>query len=197
MGRNALKNEQMRMLTKEEIEKQALLYFAKYGYYGTKMSDLSKGIGISSGLIYHYYPSKEELLKQILKNILESRDQDLLPLKNADISVKDKIHYLTSGMKHLILTSDVFPSRFTLMESINLFPASKHDFELWAYPAIEILADIIKEGQKQQKIYDGNPISMSISYWGLVSAMCRDQIYSKEDLNYDFDALNRMLLKEE
>ncbi len=53
MGRNALKNEQMRIVNKEEIEKQALLYFAKYGYYVTKMSDWSIGIGVRSGLIYH------------------------------------------------------------------------------------------------------------------------------------------------
>lgn len=197
MGRNRQRNEEIRCSMMEEIEAKALEYFARYGYYGTKMSDLSKGIHISVGLIYHYYSSKEELLQQILKKILENRDKELAPLKEANLSAKKKIEGLTASMKELILESNRLPATFTLMEKMNFFEEHQKDFQSWANPSIEILAGIIQNGQREGSCYAGDCISLSVSYWGLVSAICRDRLAVGRELRYSFEALNQMLIKGE
>lgn len=197
MGRNPQKNEEIRCSMMEEIEAKALEYFARYGYYGTRISDLSKGIRISVGLIYHYYSSKEELLNRILKKILENRDKELSPLKEAKLPARKKIEWLTASMKELILESNRLPATFTLMENMNFYSEHHKEFKSWANPSIELLSEIIRDGQKEGSCHEGDCVSMSVSYWGLVSAICRDKLAVGDELGYSFEALNRMLIKGE
>ena len=51
---------------KDSIDKAALEVFAKKGYKGTKISDISDFSSISVGNIYRYYKSKEEIFYNIV-----------------------------------------------------------------------------------------------------------------------------------
>lgn len=54
----------------ELIESTAMKCFATRGFHNTSMSSVAKEAGISTGLTYNYFASKEELLKSIyLKGI--------------------------------------------------------------------------------------------------------------------------------
>ena len=51
--------QKIREETKNLIVKKSVLYFARNGFAGTKISELSKHIGIAQGTIYiyfNYYP---------------------------------------------------------------------------------------------------------------------------------------------
>ena len=54
---------------KEEIIVEALKVLRKNGYYNTSMSDLAQACGLQKGSFYHYFPSKEILMEEVLKNI--------------------------------------------------------------------------------------------------------------------------------
>ena len=58
--------EMLRQSSKERIETAALELFAQNGYGHTSISQIAKAAGISKGLMYNYYESKEELLKAII-----------------------------------------------------------------------------------------------------------------------------------
>jgi len=47
------------------IEKAAALY-AERGFQGASIADLAEALGISKSLIYHYYPSKEDILFDVM-----------------------------------------------------------------------------------------------------------------------------------
>lgn len=49
-----------------EIRKKmrAILYFARNGFAGTKIGDLSRSIAIGQGTIYVYFDSKENYIKK-------------------------------------------------------------------------------------------------------------------------------------
>ncbi len=77
------------------ILQKSLLYFAKNGFAGTKISDLSKHIGIAQGTIYVYFESKEELFREILKIADSSEMLNKMKLLLAlPISAKKKLHML-------------------------------------------------------------------------------------------------------
>jgi AcrR family transcriptional regulator len=78
--RNAESNEAIRHQTKKAIIDAAFELFAKEGYAQTSISSIAKKAGISKGLIYHYFTSKEEILAGIFHS-LESLSDDLLNLK--------------------------------------------------------------------------------------------------------------------
>jgi AcrR family transcriptional regulator len=61
---------EMRQEKQKRIEETALSLFAEKGYKATSISDIAKSAGISKGLMYHYFTSKEELLKMIWDKVV-------------------------------------------------------------------------------------------------------------------------------
>lgn len=53
----------------------ALELFSEKSFHGTTMAEIAKRAGISKGLIYNYFPGKDELLKIIFNKPLEEADR--------------------------------------------------------------------------------------------------------------------------
>lgn len=64
--------EEIRQRSKSTIKEVALELFARYGYQSTSISKIAKEAGISKGLIYNYFNSKEELLNTIILEAVET-----------------------------------------------------------------------------------------------------------------------------
>ncbi len=47
------------------LDKAALLY-AEHGFQGASVADLARECGMSKSLVYHYYPSKEDILLDVM-----------------------------------------------------------------------------------------------------------------------------------
>ena len=56
--------------TKAILDSAALL-FAKVGYPTAKMADIAKACGASKSMLYHYFPTKDELLFAMLEEHLD------------------------------------------------------------------------------------------------------------------------------
>lgn len=48
---------------REQILNAALEVFAEKGYAGASMRDIARAVGVTEGLLYHYFESKEQLLE--------------------------------------------------------------------------------------------------------------------------------------
>ena len=64
----------IRKKSSENIMEAAIELFAKKGYHGTSISDIAVKAGVSKGLMYNYFKSKDKLLDGILKNALREFD---------------------------------------------------------------------------------------------------------------------------
>ena len=62
---------EMREKSRENIEKIALELFAIKGYHATSISQIAEKAGISKGLLYNYYKSKEHLLDSVIMKVYE------------------------------------------------------------------------------------------------------------------------------
>lgn len=58
--------EEIRTKRQQSIMDVALALFAKNGFHSTSISQIAKEAGVSKGLMYNYFESKEDLLKGIL-----------------------------------------------------------------------------------------------------------------------------------
>lgn len=67
-------------ITREEILAKSMEVFRRKGYYHTTMNDLAESCGLFKGSLYHYFPSKEALMEELLNNTL-------LYLKNRVFSI--------------------------------------------------------------------------------------------------------------
>ncbi|MBP6978894.1 MAG: TetR/AcrR family transcriptional regulator [Bacteroidales bacterium] len=80
MPRTEKQYEEIRENRKALIMETALELFANEGYYPTSISKIAKKAGISKGLMYNYFPSKEQLIREIIDQGI----QDLLTTFDPD-----------------------------------------------------------------------------------------------------------------
>ena len=64
--RNPKQFEEIREKSKEKIIYAAFELFSTVGYWSTSISKIAKEAGISKGLMYNYFSSKENLLKAVI-----------------------------------------------------------------------------------------------------------------------------------
>ena len=80
---------QLREEKKEQIMNVALDFFAKKTFQGTSISMIAKEAGISKGLIYNYFTSKEDLLEQIIHKAMDTITELFAKKKEADFNEND------------------------------------------------------------------------------------------------------------
>lgn len=70
MPRTAEQNERIREATRATIVDSAMTLFAQRGFAHTSTRAIAEYAGISTGLIYHYFDSKESLLLAVFDNCM-------------------------------------------------------------------------------------------------------------------------------
>jgi TetR/AcrR family transcriptional repressor of nem operon len=63
-------------MPKQKVDEQiiiieALKLFRKKSYFNTSMSEIADACGLQKGSLYHYFPSKEDLMRKVIKNVHE------------------------------------------------------------------------------------------------------------------------------
>lgn len=66
-------------LRRSQIVAAAIKLFSKNGFYRTTVHDIARKAKVSSGLIYHYARTKEDILLLSLMSVLEGYKQELPP----------------------------------------------------------------------------------------------------------------------
>ena len=84
--------EEIRETRKKEIMDTALGLFAAEGFDKTSISKIAKKAGISKGLLYNYFSSKEDLIKTIIFNGLDSLTRYIDP-NHDGILTRDELQY--------------------------------------------------------------------------------------------------------
>ena len=76
----------------QEITEAAFEAFAEHGYSATKVEDVARRAGVSKGLMYLYFKTKEELFKAVIRSIVIPR-VDLLEeqLETSELSAEEFI----------------------------------------------------------------------------------------------------------
>lgn len=73
--RTTEQNEQIRVESKHKIMDAAFKLIAKNGYEATSIAMISKSAGVSKGLLYNYFTSKEELVKALVMGAMDEGDR--------------------------------------------------------------------------------------------------------------------------
>ena len=85
---------------KQEILSGALSVFARKGYEKTTISDIAKELGISQGLCYRYYASKEEIYDAALEEYADIIVRaNLKRFNSKGKTLKEKIRAFSGSLK--------------------------------------------------------------------------------------------------
>ncbi len=74
----------------QEITEAAFLAFAEKGYAATRVEEVARRAGVSKGLLYLYFKTKEELFKAVIKSVVIRRvDALVTTLENTELSSEE------------------------------------------------------------------------------------------------------------
>ncbi|WP_162523328.1 TetR/AcrR family transcriptional regulator [Clostridium estertheticum] len=197
MPKTKIQCDEIRKKMRKKILDSALIYFARSGYSGTKISDLAHFIGIGQGTLYSYFSSKEELFKVILGNTVISNEENMLKLQNAPVSASKKITILSNQMLEAIKMDTPVAYMFVL----NMQYSMENDFNNPFTKAYEerpnqILAEIIVEGQKEKTVVQGNPNDLADLYWSMVHMIALKKVFNNKHETFQTKWLTRLLLSD-
>ncbi|MCP1312549.1 TetR/AcrR family transcriptional regulator [Paenibacillus tyrfis] len=162
---------QIRDERKEQIMEAALKVFSRRGIVGTKMSMIAAEAGISHGLLYHYFKSKDELFTTLVRMAMLGAQDAMKSIYDLQGSPLDKIKYLTkeildeSGRPYFMLihqarTSEGVPEK--VKELIAQY--SMKSF-------VDELLPVFKEGQQTGEIAAGDPAELISAYLSVLSSL--------------------------
>lgn len=191
--------QEIREQARSKILYESMLYFAKNGFAGTKISDLAKHIGIGQGTLYVYFKSKEELFNEIyaLTNISEDI-KDLKFLIHLPISAKKKILELSKSIMDRLAQDETSAAKVALNTQM-MFEKKGFASEETIYQSelYQITEKIIIQGQKEGSVVDGIPMKLVDYFWGVVYLYALKKLFTtKYELISEKD-LARILLKDE
>ena len=190
--------QEIREEMRNTILKKSLLYFAKNGFAGTKISDLSRNIGIGQGTIYVYFQSKEELFQEILK-IADSNKilKQMKVLVYTPIPAKKKIRLLSENVMKNLQEDENFAAMIALNTQMLLEKAKNYSAvdttyqsELYAYTA-----KIIEQGQKEGTMVEGSSMKLADYYWGVIYLYSLKRLFTTEYEMISIEDLERTILK--
>ena len=74
----------------QEITEAAFQAFAEKGYTATRVEEVAKRAGVSKGLLYLYFKTKEELFKAVIRGVVIRRvDALIAAVENTELSSED------------------------------------------------------------------------------------------------------------
>ncbi len=182
---------------KEERRKQilmtALTLFVERGYYETKITDIAKAVPMSTGLMFHYFESKEELLLELVKMGVEgTKSVGQVPDIPADL-------YLTGFLKQLFSYAKEQPwvfNMFVFMGQVRRVGMPVEARKLAkSINTIETTAELIEKGQKDGVFREGNPKLLSSCFWAVVQGIMEEMALNKEMEEPDPEWIIAMLKK--
>ncbi len=117
MPRNEEQFEEIRQKSKAKIMETALELFAKNGFHNTSISKIAKAAGVSKGLMYNYYESKEALLDVILFGVADEKKAAAQSISMNEIPPKKRLEMMIEGTFGMIQSN---VNHWKLMMSLSL-----------------------------------------------------------------------------
>ncbi len=103
MPRTKQQFEEIRLKSQKRILDAALEVFAKQGYHLATVDAIAKTAGVSKGLMYNYFKSKEELLHELMIGMMENMMAEFLPIKPGEKLTKKIVTQMINEGIDLVL----------------------------------------------------------------------------------------------
>lgn len=155
-----------------DILSAALDLFIRKGYAATKIADIAKAVGMSTGLLFHYFESKEALYETLIEigvsgpqSVMQMEHEDpMLFFQTAVVMIMESLTAHPLAAKLFVLMTQAYYSE----------PVSDKVKELLKKAvAIEECVPLIMLGQKSGTIKKGNPFALSLTFWSAVQGVAQ------------------------
>ena len=180
---------------KQKILMTALTLFVERGYYDTKITDIAAAVPMSTGLMFHYFESKEELLLELVKmGAAGTKSASFKGIADVPPDI-----YLEKFLEQLFSYAKEQPwvfNMFVLMGQARRsgMPEEAREVAL-SVDSVKDTAALIKKGQKAGVFRSGDPILLSRCFWASVQGVMEEMAMDKDMKAPDPEWIMALLMK--
>lgn len=152
---------------REQILQAAQKLFAEKGFRETNLEDVASQLGFRRQAVYHYFPSKDDILYELIDRAGQSMATSAQPTLDAAIPPADKLAELVRNHVRQLLTNvEIFRIQFSELFKLTSDRADMLRRAMMAYA--HAVADVIAAGQKDGSFVDIPPMTQAL----LILGMC-------------------------
>ena len=157
--------------------------FARYGLRGARVETIANTAGVTKGLIFHYFESKEHLFEVVLMHASEPMRALLKEIEHSNAAPPELLHMLVERFLHAIMEHPLSHLMFTL-ESIQ---GNGEHFQRLKMPSLTgAIERVLEQGMKQGYFRDLDTRHAAINIVGLcMYYFCAARIHPDPDFRRD------------
>lgn len=186
MSKLLINHNNSKVSTKTKIFSVAAHLFAKKGFNGVSMREISEQSGVSKPTIYYYFGSKEGIYKELVDTGLAHIFAALEDIRDQNILVRDKLVLFLKGLFRLCLK---FPEFANFMLNLTYSSENISFLKKWKDETDrrgKILVNMIEEGVDSGEFGAGaNPQLAADIVWGVTAHFIWQQLSSKKRILSD------------
>lgn len=172
--------EEQKEKRREEIMKAGLDLFIRRGYAATKISDIAQQVGMSVGLLFHYFKSKENLYEELIKYGVSGPMKTMAPSNLEPLAFFEAT---AEGLLRVIKADPFIAKMFVLMNQAFCNEAAPQSVKemLRGFDIYTPTTKLMRQGQADGTIREGDPYALAIAYWCTIQGVA-EQVAMNPDV---------------
>lgn len=193
--------EAMKQQTLARIQEAALLLFSTQGMAATNYGEVARAAGISNGLLYRYYESKEVLFRHLVQDALAQTALAMRGYADADGTAQSRLAHISQVITGILARDGRTARYFLLLTQAALAGQpiaglTEDNLRAAAIP-FDTLRGIIEQGQREGTVKPGDPRQLAILFWAAFQGLCIFRLTMQTFAPPGAAQLSGILLKEE
>jgi AcrR family transcriptional regulator len=185
---------QIRDKRREQIMNAALKVFARRGFIGAKTNMIAKEAGLSEGLLYKYFSSKDELFVSLVQKAVEASSNTFVLVYQLPGSPLEQLRKLST---HIL--DEEYQDVFLLIHQTRIGDGipneAKQLMEQHSHKKYtEQLVPLFEKGQKLGELLEGNPSELASSYLKVLSGLMTLKLNEDDEKLPEVDWLLRLVI---
>lgn len=165
--------QEQRERRREEILRAALRLFVRKGYAATKVSDIAEAVGMSTGLMFHYFESKEALYVALVEVGVDG------PMAMVGENEGDALAFFegaAAGIMAYLRSDPTMADMFVLMSHalVNDDAPERVKAKLAGFDVHTPTAEIVRRGQREGTVREGDPVALSVAFWAAIQGIAEE-----------------------
>ncbi len=177
MPRTAEANQLLKDARREAILAAARNVFAAKGLGATRVSDIAAEAGISQGLVYHYFPTKEALFTDIVEGALREFTALAEEARRAPGTAWDRLRRLCEQMVAGVIDAPDYPLVILQAFTSDTVPAeARAAVDRYGRQSLRHMVGLIRAGQTEGSVVAGEPVELALAFSACIQGMAMSRL---------------------
>jgi len=161
----------------DQIYRVAAQMICERGYDATSMSDIAEAVGITKAGVYHFIPSKKELLFAIMSYGMDTLEATVVKPAGDIADAEQRLRFIITSHSMLIARSSNDeghdPVTILVEEELGLSPAHRRKIKQRKRVYLDVVRGTLEQLQAEGKLKDVNVTAAAFSLLGMIMWLAR------------------------